>query len=517
MKNLVLIVMLFSTLLIYGQQDMQLQDGYHQFRYPNGNISSEGTLRNGKPDGYWISYYVTGIKKSEGKRTSFLLDSIWIFYDQAGDTTEKISYLLGKRNGYSYKYQKDPLHGLYVQNSELYAGDRREGISTNYFPDGKIKQTIPYSEGKKEGLSREYNSEGQIITLLEYRNDFLISRSRINQTDRAGMKQGAWIEFYPGGTTVRREQNYRNDELHGYYKEYDEKGRLTVTLLYDNGKITGTDADTGTEIDIRNRYDEEGRLVYSGPYKEEIPVGIHREYNSDGSIKNARIYNDNGVLISEGIVDAEGNRNGQWKDFSAEGVVVAEGNYSANRRTGSWKFYNDSGRLEQAGTYSNGRIDGTWLWYYPDGELLREEDYFQGKRDGSYTEYGVTGEVIVKGSFADGERNGLWTIRAGDDSEEGEYFLGLRNGEWRSWYPEGKLRYKGNYKQGNPDGRHIFFYENGRQKEERFYRNGLRVKTWKKYDESGDIFLTITFRDDVETRINGVAVTLPEGGIKRIK
>ena len=178
--------------------------------------------------------------KSEGKRTSFLLDSIWVFYDQAGDTTEKISYLLGKRNGYSVRYQKDPVYGSYIHTSELYAGDRKEGVARIFFPDGKVKQTIPYVDGKKDGLSREYDREGNIITLFEYNNDFLISRSRINRTDASGLKQGEWLEFYPDGS-IKTEKNYRDDLLHGYYKEYDDRGKLLVTLLYDSGKVTGTD------------------------------------------------------------------------------------------------------------------------------------------------------------------------------------------------------------------------------------------------------------------------------------
>ena len=105
MKKIYLIMLVFIPALLAAQQNVQLQDGYQQFRYPNGNISSEGHIRNGKPDGYWKSYYVTGVLKSEGRRTSFLLDSLWVFYDQAGDTIEKISYLLGKRNGYSLKYK----------------------------------------------------------------------------------------------------------------------------------------------------------------------------------------------------------------------------------------------------------------------------------------------------------------------------------------------------------------------------------------------------------------------------
>jgi len=61
------------------------------------------------------------------------------------------------------------------------------------------------------------------------------------------------------------------------------------------------------------------------------------------------------------------------------------------------------------------------------------------------------------------------------------------------------------------------YFENGRTKEDRYYRNGFRTKTWKKYDELGEVILTITYRDDVETSINGVPVNLPESSVKRLK
>ncbi len=515
MKRFFLLMLVIVPSVLAAQLDGGLKDGFQQFKYPNGNISSEGYIRNGKPDGFWKSYYVTGVLKSEGKRTSFLLDSVWVFYDQAGDTTEKISYLLGKRNGYYIKYRKDPVYGLYIHSTELFAGDRKEGSARIYYPDGKTRQTIPYVNGKKDGLSREYDQEGKIITLLEYNNDFLISRSRINHTDATGRKQGEWLEFYPGGA-IKTEWNYRDDQLHGYYKEYDERGKLLVTLLYENGKVTGTDIDNSAQIDIENRYDDSGRLIYSGPFREGVPVGIHREFNPDGSVKNARIYNDNGVLISEGIVDEGGNRRGPWKDYLPSGGVTAEGIYTDSRRTGVWKFYNPAGKLEQAGSYINGRIDGTWRWYYPTGELLREEDYFQGRRDGTYTEYTRIGEIIAQGTYADGERNGEWKITTGDNAEEGNYLLGLRDGLWRSWYPNGKPRFKGEFKQGNPEGRHTLYYDSGRPKEDRYYKNGFRTRTWKKYNEDGEVILTITYRDDIETSINGVPVNLPESSVKRI-
>ena len=54
----------------------------------------------------------------------------------------------------------------------------------------KFSRQLAYNGGKKEGLSKEYDKEGNIITLLEYNNDFLISREKINRTDSKGIKTG---------------------------------------------------------------------------------------------------------------------------------------------------------------------------------------------------------------------------------------------------------------------------------------------------------------------------------------
>jgi len=510
------ILSVFSLFVVYAQQESIVNDGYQVFKYPNGTISSEGLIRNGKPEGFWKSYYVTGVKKSEGKRTNFLLDSIWVFYDQTGDTTEKISYLYGKRNGYSLKYLKDPGRGVYIYSRELYAGDKREGITTIYYPDGKINQTIPYDGGKKSGLSREYDRDGKIITLLEYNNDFLISREQINRTDNKGLKQGDWKEFHESGG-IMREMTYRNDVLHGYYKEYDQKGRLTLTMLYDNGSIVKSNVEDQPDIEIKNRYDANGRLTYSGPYRDTIPVGVHRMYGNGGEVINSFIYNDNGLLLSEGIVNESGYYNGRWKDYYQDGKVRAEGNYSESRRTGIWKFYNSAGRMEQTGSFNNGRPDGLWRWYYENGNPLREEEYFQGRRDGLCTEYSPSGEIISSGQYSDDEKNGEWKFKSGDYIEEGSYIIGLKDGQWKAFYDDGTLRFKGSYVQGNPEGQHLYYYPDGRLKEEQHYRNGLRQKTWKKFDEEGNQVLMITYRDDIEFSINGVKIDLPESDTKLIK
>jgi antitoxin component YwqK of YwqJK toxin-antitoxin module len=515
-RIIVFLFFVFISVALAAQENGDIKDGYHVFKYPNGSLSSEGLLKNGKPDGFWKSYYVTGVKKSEGKRTNFLLDSIWVFFDQAGDTTEKINYLLGKKNGWYYKYRKDPSKGAYVWSKELFAGDKKEGTAYIFFPDGKIQQTFIYNGGKKEGLSKEYDREGNIITLLEYNNDFLVSRERINRIDSKGLKQGEWKEFYPNGN-IKSEKTFKDDLMYGYYKEYDNRGKLVLTMLYENGSIVKSSVEDAPDIEIVNRHDSEGKLIYSGPYRNNIPVGIHRDYGKDGKVTNAYIYNDNGLLLSEGIVDEAGNRNGKWKDLYPDGKVQAEGQFTDNRRTGAWKFYNKAGKVEQTGSFNRGQPDGLWKWYYESGQLLREEEYFQGRRDGASSEYSETGELITSGQYLDGERNDEWKYNSGDYTEEGKYITGLRDGTWRGYYPEGKIKFKGNFVQGNPDGEHRYFFESGKLREEQHFEMGIRQKTWRKYDEEGNTVLVIVYKDDVETGINGVRIKLPESDTKLIK
>jgi uncharacterized protein len=514
-----IIILMFFVLICKmssSQESEILKDGYQVFKYPNGAVSSEGLIKNGKPEGFWKSFYVTGVKKSEGKRTNFLLDSIWLFYDQAGDTTEKINWLYGKKNGWYYKYKKDPSRGVYIWSKELFAADRKEGTAFIYFPDRKIQQTFIYNAGKKEGLSKEYDKDGNIITLLEYNNDFLVSREKINRTDKNGLKQGDWKEFYPNGG-IKSEKTFKDDLINGYYKEYDTSGKLVLTMLYQNGAIVKSRVEDEPDIEVVNKHDQDGKLIYSGPYRNKIPVGIHREFGKDGKVTNAFVYNDNGLLLSEGIVDEAGNRNGKWKDLYSNGKVQAEGQFNDNRRSGQWKFYNISEKVEQTGSYNNGRPDGLWNWYYDNGTLLKEEEYFQGQRDGASTEYSATGDIIAQGQYSDGEKNGQWKFKTGDFTEEGKYIIGLKDGIWKSYYNNGKLKYKGNFIQGNPDGQHIFYYEDGKTKEEQYFQMGIRQKTWKKFNEEGVAIIIISYKDDVEISINGVRIKLPESDIKLIK
>jgi antitoxin component YwqK of YwqJK toxin-antitoxin module len=499
---------------------IDVEDGPVKIYYPNGQVSSEGFVKDGKPDGYWKTYYVTGILKSEGKRKNFLLDSTWNFYNHSGDLIEVINYQLGKRSGYTftYDYNNPKLPGQKTLISkELYINDKKEGESFYYYNTGELKEVVYFSDGKREGYAKEFDRDSTIVTLKQYKDNYLISRERINRKDEEGFKQGTHKTFYADGS-VKEEVNYLDDVIHGYFREYDEKGILLQTLRYERGAIIEEiDEEAKEIIDFRRTFDEEGRLIFSGGYIEGVAIGIHRFFDTSGAVINSFIYNERGVKISEGIVDEQGNRKGEWKDFYVTGELRAKGSYSNNRRTGDWIFYFKNGKVEQKGRFLNGRFDGEWIWYYDTGEIWREETYFNGSEDGYAVEYCRSGDIIAAGNYINGEKDGEWIHVVGDHKEVGDYISGLREGEWIYYYENGSKKFEGNYVRGLPDGNQFYYYKNGLIQEEQYYSAGLRERIWRKYDQYGNVKISIVYRDNKEIRIDGVRIRLPESDIKRIR
>jgi len=512
-----------SGLLILS--GLQAQEGtdegvFEQYFYPNGQVSSEGIMRDGKPDGYWRTYYVTGVIKSEGKRTNFLLDSTWNFYNQAEELNQQINYKLGEKSGYSIRYSYDnPLQpgSPTIVSKELYVNGVKEGPSYYYFPTGELKTLVYFKDGKKQGLSREFSKDSVLITVVEYNNNYVVNRERVNRTDTEGRRQGTYREYYESGR-IKKESNYLDNQLHGYYREFNGNGELVTAQRYERGKIVEEiDEDMRELLDMKNTYDEEGRLIFSGGYRDDVPVGIHRFYDTAGVVINAYLYNELGQKIAEGIIDEQGNRRGAWTDFYSSGEVRAKGIYQENQRSGNWDFYFMSGGIEQKGRYERGRYHGAWTWYYPNGNVWREERYFNGREDGMFVEYDPAGNILTKGDYIGGEKEGEWVYQVGDHEEKGSYVIGLREGTWIYYYKNGQIKYEGTYLQGNPDRRHKLYYPNGVLKEDRYYEMGIREKNWKKYDEEGNLVMTITYRNDVEQRINGVRIRLPESDVTLIR
>jgi len=510
-------ILLFICLLnFFGFILVSQNKEYVRFYYDNNVISSEGYLEDGKPNYYWISYYMNGKKRSEGNRKNFLLDSTWIFYNEYGDTIEIINYKEGKKHGlcliYEWTYNNDGSKKGGLVAREIYIDDKKEGLAY-YYKDGKLYKTVTYKNGKKWGLSKVYDTIGNVIEVSEYVNDFLVSRENINRKDEKGLKQGVWKEFHPNGK-VKWEACYNNDTLIGYFKEFDASGKLIRKIRFEKGEPIVEEIQEDILIPVEEYY-ENGAIKLEGLKKNNKFIGILKEYSIDGSIINSKVFDDEGNLIMEGLITKDGKRYGKWYEYYNSGKIKAEGLYKNNEKEGEWIYYFENGKIEQKGFFKNGKFSGIWTFYDSIGNLIKEEEYFNGKLNGEYKEFNENHELIVYGKYEDGVKVGFWTYKIGDIIEEGKYLENEKHGEWILKFADtGNVFEVINFYNGIVDGKYKEYYPNGKIRVEGYYDMGKKSKKWYYFTSDGMIFLTLKFKDDKLIKINGKKIKLPKGSFE---
>jgi antitoxin component YwqK of YwqJK toxin-antitoxin module len=312
-----------------------------------------------------------------------------------------------------------------------------------------------------------------------------------------------------------QEGMYKDDKKNGYFKEYTENGDLISVSKYVND-VKQEEAEEVTKLDVQNEYYPDGKIKVSATYRNGIPEGIKREYSHDGLIRNSFLYK-NGIITGEGIIREDGSRDGHWKEFYEDKTLKSEGDYKDGKQVGEWKYFYPNGKLEQAGKYSNsGKLLGTWKWYYDTGQLLQEEEYTNGVKDGMHTEYDESQKVVEEGEYVNGLEDGPWFVISGDYLERGTYRDGLKNGMWKTYFlfpKEAKtdsiLSFSGNFIEDNPDGKHVYYWDNGKIKDEGFYIMSKKEGDWILYNYDGTPFLIITYRNGVETKYDGVKIKPP--------
>ncbi len=542
MRKFLKIYLLLFPVALFAQPAQNIQpNGYNTFYYENGKISSEGTLRNGKPDGYWKTYSMTGVIKSEGNRKNFQLDSVWRFYNERGLLAFEFSYKDGKKNGFKKTFDTE---GDFLITAENYVNDVKQGNSYIYFKPirpssrnnsniehdsiskklmtmhfsnvGEVSKVIPFVNGKEEGQGFEYSLDSTIISITQYKMGFVQKEEKINRRDANNHKHGIWKEFYPSGV-IKKEVNYSDDKMDGYLKEYSTKGSLISATKYVKG-VLQTNVPELAKLDLKTEYYQGGFIKSTGTYKNGVPEGVHRQFSPDGKVLSAKVYSE-GFLTGEGIIDTAGRQQGPWKEYYSNGQLKSKGEYLNSKRIGEWVFYFSNGKMEQKGKYDNkGRAQGVWKWYYPcpdtckgeTGQLLREENYRNNLHEGLMIEYTDSGKIITKGEYIDGQKEGPWMMELVDYREEGSYKSGKRDGEWKHYYVgTGNIRFVGKFIDDVPDGKQIFYYPNGKEKQVGKYVGGLKEGEWKFFDETGYLFLTILFKNDIEIRFDGIKV-VPE-------
>ena len=504
MQRQLLLLLILGWSFIVSAQNSVIPNGVNVFKYSNGNVASEGTMRDGKPDGYWKTYYENNILKSEGNRKNFELDSTWRFYDEKGKLTLEINYKNGKKNGLRKSYRE----GEVV--AENFIDDLKQGPTTFYYASGKVRQVINFENGLEVGISKEFAEDGTIISITEYKKGFIVDREFINKTDKAGKKQGKW-KFFFDNDIVKLEGVYKDNLKNGYFKEYDKNGVLLNIKKYIND-VEEVQAVEVSKLVVKSDYFSNGQVKTVATYRGDVPEGVRREYDQTGKIVQGFVFK-NGNVVGEGVITDDGVKDGSWKEYYDGGKLRAVGAYDKGKQVGEWIYYYPDGKVEQRGKFSkNGKFEGNWKWYYPDGSLKRDEAYLNGVLDGPTVEYDESGNVIRQGEYIEGLEDGQWISEVGEYREEGVYKAGLRNGIWKFYYisktpgATKQLFFEGNFIDNLPNGKHVYYWENGIRKDEGSYVMGRKEGDWTQYNYSGSVFLVINYKGGIEKKYDGVII-----------
>ncbi len=488
----------FSGSIILAQETYVDPNGYNTFYFQNGNVSSEGILKDGKPIGYWKTYYDNGQIKSEGNRKNFLLDSIWKFYSNKGALLDEINYKENKKEGVSKLFDK---YGC-IKSASNYSKNVKSGKENIFYSSGRIKNINTYNQDKKHGYCYELDSIGRVITISEYNSGFLRSEEQINRFDEEEKKQGIWKEFYENGK-VKWEGDFKHGVLDGIVREYNKKGGLKTMNMFVDGALN-EDAKEVEFFELSKEIRPNGSYLIGG-YADEMKQGIFREYDSIDVLINSYQYRNN-IKIAEGILDSTGLEHGEWKYLYTDGSIKAIGKFNHGKREDLWVYYFKGGEIEQKGLYINGLPHGEWKWWYTNKQLRRKELFRHGKEDGESIEYDTIGNLITKGEFIDGIREGVWFYNINDHKEEGNFRDGLKHGIWIYTYNDGQINFKGEYINGLPIDKHRFYYPNGQLKWEGKYDNGEKEGEWTKFNKEGVIILAIHYKRGIEYKVDGYKI-----------
>jgi antitoxin component YwqK of YwqJK toxin-antitoxin module/Tfp pilus assembly protein PilF len=519
-------------------------DGPMRYYYPNGQLKSEGTYRQGKLEGGSKAFTEDG-QLSETRQ--------FVGNDYEGDA---VDYLPGGVTSFRAKMHADKRDGLlerfYADGTpevrSLYAKGKAQGELVVYYPDKTVEKKAVFDQDELHGAYTTYFANGKVHETGQY---------------TYGKRTGPWKEYFATGKLSVEETYDATGELHGPYLDYDAKGRHYATTLYEHGRIvrlTSLDAQGKVLADTPLKkgrtavksYDAEGHLKSTGEVENGHLVGEWKTYYPDGTAHEVQHYDAAGVLTGVGEVYYANGQLHQRRHYGAAGVA-----------DGYFEQYYANGKLLQAGFQRQGQEQGVWKSYYPTGQLSQEQEYFHGEQSGQFlayepggkltqerlfafgklrqlTAYDSTGKVIDhyeltpatkelvlhyagsskkvlnRAAFANGHYEGAttWlrlngqpesvtTLRgdqrygayrtqyaSGQTQTEGHYLSGKLYGQFSSYYSDGTVRNRGRYLDDEPVGEWTYNFPNGKPQRVQTYNDEGNLDGSSRYfNPAGELLL----------------------------
>ncbi len=394
-----------------------LRNGVVTTYYRNGQKKSVQDWVDNKEDGHYIGYFKNGQVQSEGWIRNGSAQGPWIFYDELGNKSTESYFQDGELSGYRSEYAPDGkitfeehyYKGWITQLTQFDSSGRI--LIRDSFPQESGKYLLLYPSGSKwvETTMSHGDFDGSYTT---YYFDGSIESSRFY---KKGIQDSSFISYYYGGAKKTIGQ-YRNGINSGTWNDYDIKGTLTGSMVYNKDGIRR----------LETYYFPGGKKDFEIPFKNDDRDGLAIKYDPDDVPAYAIRY-DEGDAISYTYPGSDNNwvpeikflpglfavranfANGRpsrrctFEDgkltgmdtlFYNNGKIRSIDSSAYGENEGRQVFYTITGQLKSESVSRNDNIHGIAREYFDDGKLAKETPHFNGTIHGVEKIYNEQGDVV---------------------------------------------------------------------------------------------------------------------------
>ena len=425
-------------------------NGFIQFKDLEGNLISEGNLKNGELDGLWNYYYLNGVlrwkttysdNKVVGMREAYLKNGFRDYSSLMEDDAMNGAYndYLNDKLSFRMYYSGNVLYGPFayyysngvIQTQSFYINDELHGLKKYYKQDGTLYKTSKHIEGQLQEV--KYYSDGEIRTVDFVKSNGIVDFKRSEvEKQKISIKGGVIHGVYESSNMANEmhfKENYVNDKLHGKNIYYNQSGRVEKEENYYLGTLNGESVyyDLMGNLSSRSIYEfgylQGDKILYfpNGKKKRTIPYlngdmeGMEYYCNSEGEkilgfhylnndVVGYSVLNENGELGEEVPFT---NKVSKIISVYPNGKTAIEIACVNTVFHGDLVVFTKNGQMDYSEHFDEGSFDGSMVYYFND-KKYKTMDFSKGIQTGTTRYFDGREEVALSVDYENDEIHGYY-------------------------------------------------------------------------------------------------------------
>lgn len=205
-----------------------------------------------------------------------------------------------------------------------------------------------------------------ILFLVSMLFSVLHAQTETNKLDAKGLKHGLWKGIYEESKRPRYQGTFEHGKEVGLFQFFDDT--------------------------------QKGDLIAS------------REFNTKDNSAYTIFYDQNKNKVSEGKV-VNKLFEGNWKYYHyASSSIMTEETYKKGKLEGVRTVYFPNGKIAEQINYVNNLKQGVYKKFSENGIVLEEAIFKNDEYDGLAIYRDINGNLVSKGNFVQGKKSGIWEV-----------------------------------------------------------------------------------------------------------